>query len=252
MIYGLYQSAAGMMVNEYRQGVLANNLANAETSGFKRDVATFSERRTAADVGQRRGPTHDLMQQLTGGIWLGKTQTDFGEGVLQRTELATDIALAGPGFFQVRDAQGTDLLTRDGRLLMDSEGRLVSATDGAAVLGRGGAPILLNPRGGELTIDDEGRVSQDGQIAAQLAVVDVTDYDALQKVGASRFRGGELLATPRPEARVMQGFVESSGVEPVKEMVSMLEASRAYQLNAQMITMQDQSLGRLIGSIANL
>ncbi|RMF81664.1 MAG: flagellar hook-basal body complex protein, partial [Planctomycetota bacterium] len=154
MIYGLYQSAAGMMVNEYRQGVLANNLANAETTGFKRDIAAFSERRTASQAGERRGPTHDLMERLTGGIWLGKTTTDFGEGALQRTGMATDVALAGPGFFQVRDASGADLLTRDGRLLIDGDGWLVSATDGAQVLGRGGAPIRLNPRGGEPTIDD--------------------------------------------------------------------------------------------------
>src|SRR5690606_8407144 len=87
VIFGLYQSAAGMMVNEYRQAVIANNLANAETPAFKRDVATFSERQIAAVAGVRggaaappAGASHELLDGLSGGIWLGETHTDYGEG----------------------------------------------------------------------------------------------------------------------------------------------------------------------------
>ncbi len=249
MIYGLYQSAAGMMVNEYRQNVLANNLANAETVGFKRDVATFAERIPAARAGRRRGESNDLLRTLTGGTWLARTATDFAEGAMIRTERPLDVALAGPGFLRVR-AGGKEYLTRDGRMVMTPEGRLVSATDGAQVLGRAGQPIVLNPRGGQVTIDEDGRILQGGHPVSWLGVVDVQDYDRLRKVGAGRFLAQDAKPTRAP-AKVMAGFVENSGVEPVRELVNMIEASRAFQFNAQMVTLQDQSAGRLINMVAS-
>jgi flagellar basal body rod protein FlgG len=251
MIYGLYQSAAGMMVNDYRQDVIANNLANAETPGFKREIATFSERQIAAHAGVRSGPEHELLDAMTGGLWVGRSATDFGEATLLRTEQAYDVALGGPGFFAVRDQQGEALLTRDGRMLMAEDGRLLSVTDGAEMLGRGGAPIRLNPRAGEPVIDEQGRIFQQGSQVGQLDVLEVDDYAALRKVGDSRFSAPDGESTHFIRSRVLQGFVENSGVQPVREMVGMLQAARAYQLNAQMITMQDQSAGRLLSTIAN-
>jgi flagellar basal-body rod protein FlgF len=249
VIYGLYQSAAGMMVNEYRQDVLANNLANAETVGFKRDIATFAERLQASEAGRRAGPSNDLMQALTGGIWLGRTQTDFSEGSFINSDNPLDIALAGPGFLRVARA-GQEYLTRDGRMMMDADGWLVATTDGASILGLAGQPIRLNPRGGSVSIDEDGRIQQNGLTMGRLGLVDVEDYEKLQKTGASRFRANdaELRASP---AIVIEGVTEDSGVEPVKELVTMIEASRAYQLNAQMVTLQDQSAGRLINAVAN-
>lgn len=252
MIYGLYESAAGMMVNDYRQDVIANNLANAETPGFKREITSFSQRQIAADTGQRRGPHSALFDALGGGVWLSRTVTDYGEGALERTQQSFDVALAGPGFFSVRVADGRTLLTRDGRMLMDRYGRLLSVTDGAEMLGRGGAPIRLNPRQGEPTVDEEGRIYQNGQPVGQLDVQDVSDYATLRKVGSSRFAVTDGGQTRHVRSRVLQGYIEHSGVEPVREMASMLEASRAYQFNAQMVSLQDQSVGRLLSTIANL
>jgi len=246
MIYGMYESAAGMMVNEYRQGVLTNNIANADTTGFKRDIAVFSERLTAQDAGQRSGTGADALRDLSGGVWLGRSEIDFSEGALQHTANPLDVALAGPGFLMVEDEHGRQL-TRDGRMLRQPDGRLVAAADGAAILGVGGARLSVSPTGGEISIDERGRLFQDGRFAGQLAVMDVDDYLALRKVGASRFAVDG--AQPRPVATdVISGAVERSGAEPVREMVSMLEAARVYQLNAQMLTLQDQSLGRLIGA----
>ena len=182
MIYGMYQSAAGMLVNEYRQDVLANNLANAETVGFKREIAAFAERLRASEAGRREGPSNDLMDALSGGLWLARTETDFSEGAFVRTDNPLDVALAGPGFLRVA-ANGREYLTRDGRMLMTADGRLVSAIDGAAILGRGGQPIRLNPRGGEISIDEDGRILQGGVGGGRLALVDVKNYQALRKAG---------------------------------------------------------------------
>ena len=247
MIYGLYNSAAGMMVNEYRQAVLANNLANAETTGFKRDIAVFSERQPASVAGVRHGPSARDMQGLSGGLWLGKTFTDHSEASKIQTDNPLDVALEGPGFLSV-DVDGQPQYTRDGRLMMDLDGRLVSVTDGAPVRGRGGSPIVLNPRGSQPSIDTDGRVTQDGQVVAELELVDFADYAALQKAGDNRLIGPEDSAVPSP-AYVHAGYIESSGAQPMNELVSMIEASRSYQMNAQMVSLQDQTIGRLISVI---
>lgn len=247
MIYGLYQSAAGLMTQEHRQSVLANNLANADTAGFKRDIATLSQRQTAALAGVRRGATNDMLESLGGGVWLGRTATDFSAGSLERSDVPTDAALSGPGFFRV-GVGGKTLLTRDGRFVMDGDGNLVAATDGAPVLSTVGQPIRLNPRGEKPSIDASGRIWQGRFLAGDLGIVDVQDYAKLDKAGASRFDPGDAPLT-ESFARVQSGVFETSGSQPIRELTNMLEATRAYQLNAQMITLQDQSAGRLIASV---
>jgi flagellar basal-body rod protein FlgG len=248
LIYGLYNSAAGMMVNQYRQDVLANNLANAETVGFSRDVAVFAERRPASAAGRRSGPSAADMAGLSGGLWLGKTHTDFTIGNVYETGRALDVALDAPGFFAVRKG-GDTLFTRDGRFTTNAAGQLVAASDGAPVLGRGGVPIVLNPYGSRPSVDQLGRIWQDGGLVGALEIADFTDYAALRKVGASRV---DASAT-QPKASyalVKNGVLEESGVEPIVELTDMIEASRAYQMNAAVLTLQDQSIGRLINIVS--
>lgn len=248
MIYGLYQSAAGMMVSEYRQSVIANNLANAGTVGFKRDVATLAERNPARLGGIRHGVGDRLLDGLSGGVWLARTETDLSQGSLTVSQNPYDVALDGPGFFLV-EKDGRRYATRDGRMTVDRQGMLISAADGAAMLGPGGAALRVHPRGGEITVDEGGRIRQDGQIVGQLAVVDYADPRRLRKVGGGRFEIEGLQPVESP-ARVVQGYTESSGVEAVQELVSMIEAARAYQVNAALLTLQDQTVGRLISSLA--
>jgi flagellar basal body rod protein FlgG len=247
MIYGLYHSAAGMMTNEYRQAVLANNLANTDTVGFKRDIAVFAERLPASQAGVRDGPSAPEMEGLSGGLWLGRTSTDFSVGDKIRTDNPLDVVLETPGFLTV-SAGGQRLYTRDGRMIVDPDGRLVAVTDGAPILGRGGAPIQVNPRGGQPTIDQDGRIRQDGHVVGELEIVNFPSDTPLLKTGGSRFVAPDGAAAP-VAALVQSGHVESSGVKPLTELVSMIEASRAYQMNAQMISLQDQTVGRLISVI---
>jgi len=248
MIYGLYHSAAGMMTNEYRQNVIANNLANADTVGFKQQIPVFAEREPESVAGPQRGPSAPDLAGLSGGLWLGRTQTDFRSGPLLQTDNPLDVALDGAGFFVV-EANGRPLYTRDGRLIRDADGQLRSANDGAPILGVGGAPLLVNPLGGPVSITEEGRVVQDGALVGQLAVVDFADRRVLRHAGGSRFDAGgaEPIAAL---ALVLDRHVENSGVVPVKELVGMIDSSRAYQMNAQMLSLQDQTIGRLISVIA--
>ena len=248
MIYGLYQSAAGMMTLEYRQNVIANNLANADTVGFKQEVAVFAEREPESVAGGRRGPSARDLQALSGGLWLGRTHTDYRQGALQGTGNERDVALDGPGFLVV-EVDGKPLYTRDGRLIKDAEGQLRAVTDGAPVLNPAGVPIRMSRYGGQPTFDEDGRVLQDGRPVGQLAVVDFADRDTLRHAGNGRFDAGDAKTIDSP-ARVLPGYVERSGVEPVRELVNMIETSRAYQINARMLSLQDQSVGRLISTIA--
>lgn len=249
MIYGLYQSAAGMMVNEYRTNVLANNLANADTAGFKREVTSFAERVRASEAGRREGSSNDLLEGLSGGLWLGRTETDFSEAGFVRTDNPLDVAIAGAGFLRV-GVNGREYLTRDGRMLMNAEGWLVSAADGALMLGQAGQPIRLNPRGGQPAIDEDGTIKQGSATVGRLGLVNVENYQALHKVGGGRFDASRTRLT-EPLGKLQAGFIEGAGVEAVKELSTMIEASRAYQLNAQMVSLQDQSAGRLISVVAN-
>lgn len=234
------------MVQEFRQDVIANNIANAETPGFKRDLATFAERARSSAAAAAPG---GWSQALTSGVWLGRSHTDFSVGMLQRTDRPTDVALTGPGFFEVATPQGR-FLTRDGRLVVAPDGAVLAASDGAAVLSRGGAPLRVNPRGGEIRVTEEGRVMQNNVSVGELSVVDLPSYDGLQKVEAGRFRAPAGV-TPTPvESGVQQGHVEESAVEPVVELVTLLETTRAHQFNAQMLTLQDQTVGRLISAVS--
>lgn len=247
MIYGLYESAAGMMTSEYRQTVLANNIANADTVGFKRDVATFAERELAKASGERSGASAADLEGLTGGIWLGRTFTDFSDGTKTRTDNPYDVALDGPGFLAVQ-ANGQRLYTRDGRMVLRPDGALVAASDGAQILGTGGMPVHLNPLGGVPSIDTQGRISQDGAVVGELELANFTNYQALRKVGATRFSAKDAESAPAP-VLVQAGYIEGSAVEPVNELVSMMAASQAYQLNARMVSLQDDSVGKLINVV---
>ncbi|MBI5865540.1 MAG: flagellar hook-basal body protein [Planctomycetes bacterium] len=248
MIYGLYQSAAGMMTHEFRQDVIANNLANAETVGFKREIASIAERKPATEAGVRRGPSDRLLDVLSGGSWLGRTETDFSPGAFQLTSNPTDVAIVGAGFLRVSSG-GQELLTRDGRMMTDAEGTLVATSDGAPMLSEAGLPIRVNPRGGPVSIDETGAVSQNNAVVGRLSVVDVANAAALRKAGAGRYTLGDQEPVPSA-ARLWSNHVEQSGVQPIFELTGMLEASRAYQLNAQMLTLQDQTAARLINAVA--
>jgi len=254
MTYGLWLSAGGMQVNEYRQAITANNLANVDTVGFKRNLAVIHERRNASASNPAEAPfSNALLAPFSGGNWVRPTYTSFTQGGLEETGRALDLALEGDGFFAI--GSGEDVrYTRDGRFVLDAEGMLrASVGDGRFhVLDSAGRPIRLDRALGEPVVGRNGAVTQNGEQVAQLKLVDFTDRNALRKAGTGMFEnvGGDEPLRAAPQ--IHGGYVERSNMDAVSGMVDMIEVSRAYQLNAQMISLQDMTLGEAVSRVGRI
>lgn len=248
MLYGLYQSAQGIQAQSSRIDVIANNLANASTSGFKRDLAIFqSNRPYDLDHGGGADPPSN-QNALSGGVTTAGVVTDYSPGPLVRTGSAYDVALTGHGFFQLNDGR-QNYLTRNGQFTISPIGELISQGSGMRVQSSTGQPIFVPPEATRIDIGADGMVSWVGtdgdqtQIA-KLSVVQPLSESQLQKSGNSLYRYGGRVAPA--ETLVKQGFVEGSGVKPVSEMVDMIQASRVVEANVNMIKFQDDALDRLL------
>ncbi len=255
MQYGLYISAAGLQAQEYRQNVFANNLANAETVGFKRDLAILQARRNPAaeDPSLSRYGSPEV-GALGGGVLAAPTAIDLTPAALQSSANPTDLALEGAGFFTVQgDAADQKLLTRDGRFLINTKNELVTANGGRPVLDSTGKPIVLNPAL-PLVITGGGQVEQEDSVVATLGVVNVPNGGGLQKLGDGLLRTPDSATLqPMPAGtRVRQGKLETSGVNPMIELTNMMEGQRAFEANAKLITYQDTMLQEVntVGRIA--
>jgi flagellar basal-body rod protein FlgG len=251
MVYGIYLSATGLQTNQYRQEILANNLANLETAGFKQDLAVIRERpiETREDAVDPR-LSQKLLDPMTGGSLVAPTYTTFEQGMIEKTGNPLDVALQGDGFFVVED-HGAERYTRDGRFTVSDEGDLVTVS-GHHVLDESGAPIVLPPETeGEITIDGNGYVRVGKAILAKLRTVRFDDNNLLRKTGGNLFQA--IGAAPeRVDLPLEIGAVERSTVEPTRAMVDMMQVSRLYEMNAQMIGLADSTLGRAVNDIARI
>ena len=246
MPYGLYIAAEGAHAQSKRMEVLSSNLANVDTPGFKRDLAIFQARYAEETArGQDRHGSGSI-NDVGGGVWVKGTITDHSIGTLKRTEIETDMAIDGEGYFVVQK-DGQNYLTRAGNFMVNSNGMLVTQT-GMPVLSDGGGPILVNA-------DSPWRVSPDGAIEQDggktyLALVQTPSPADLAKHGENLFRP---LAPPTPVAQevrsVQQGYLELSGVRPTLEMLELIETSRAFEMNVSMIRNHDAMLNSLVNRV---
>ena len=250
MLYGLYLSATGVITSSHRQDVVANNLANSESAGFKRDVATFQERLTEAAARRRPDLTNPLLEKLGGGTLVSPTTFDRRQGELDPTGNPLDVAIEGDGFFAVTD-RGESRLTRNGQFAVDRKGRLIlSNGEGQAVLDPMGKPIQLEP-GLPTTIAQDGTITQAGKPVGRVGVFDVENPAALLK------RGGTLLAHPGQSLVAGRGslrseFVERANIDPATELADLMATQRQLEANANMIRYQDQTLGRLVNEVGKI
>lgn len=218
--------------------LIANNVANLGTTGFKREGMVFAQHVERLDVeGRRLAQAEDRA-----------SFTDHAQGPLTQTGNALDVALEGDGFLAVEAGDGT-AYTRDGRLSVNPAGELVTVT-GHRVLDEGGAPVLIPAEAAPLTITGEGMIaSVDGQQLGRLGVFALDD-DRLRRDPDGLFRAeGEAEPRPAETTRVVQGFIEGSNVGPVRELVDLIEAQRAYERGQDMIASEDERVRRAVETL---
>jgi flagellar basal-body rod protein FlgF len=246
MPYGLYISAEGAHAQTKRMEVLANNLANVDTPGFKRELTMCQARLAEETLRGNDRPGSGSVNDVGGGVWVAGTETDHSQGTLKRTGLPTDMAINGDGFFVV-DQKGQSFLTRAGNFAVNAEGILVNQA-GDPVMSDEGTPIEINPFT-PWRVSPEGAIEQDGG-KTMLAIVQPNGPGDLIKHGENFFRS---LVEPQPvppETReVRQGYLEMSGVRPTLEMLELIETSRAFEMNVGMIRNHDQMLGALVNRV---
>lgn len=248
MIYGLYLSAQGAQIQTLRQDVLANNLANASTNSFKRDLVR-AQAHLPYDA-EHAKPTWvpGNLADMPGGVTPYDVVTDYAQGALTPTNGAFDFALTGKGFFRVGDGKKT-FLTRDGQFAINAQSQLVMRDTGLRVLAANGTPIGPLDPSLPMQILPDGSVIQGGDELGKLALVEPTAYGGLQKVGNNLYSSSVKLVPAKPETEIKAGHIENSGVNPVAGMVEMIDSSRVLESNVNMIKTQDESLGRLLDSL---
>jgi flagellar basal-body rod protein FlgF/flagellar basal-body rod protein FlgG len=242
----MYLSAAGADMQSRRIEVLANNLANVDTTGFKRDLAIIQARHSEAIEQGQDSSGSGSVNDISGGAFLRETVTDHGPGPLKKTDVDTHLAIDGEGFFVV-GSDDEQFLTRAGDFQRNRVGQLVTP-DGLRVLNAQGGPIVLDPTR-PIQVRPDGVIAQGGDQVA-LALVKPVSMGDLVKVGQTRFRPlADTIPVAAGERKVRSGFLEASGVRPTVEMMQLIEASRAFEANVRLIQGQDESLGALINRV---
>lgn len=256
MMRALWTSASGMLTQQFNMDVLSNNLANVNTSGFKKSRAEFQD--LLYEHLRRAGTIDSMGQQLPLGVEVGHgakvsaTQKIFTQGDVTNTGNPLDVMVQGQGFFQIVMPDGTMQYTRDGSFKADGSGRLVT-TDGHPVE----PAITIPPEATGVVIRSNGQVEitlplgQPNQTVGQLMLTRFPNPAGLESVGENMFAatdasGNMSEGVPGQEGfgTVAQGFLEASNVKVVEEMVNLIVTQRAYEVNTKAIQASDEMLSQ--------
>lgn len=215
--------------------IVANNIANADTTGFKVEQLLLG-----TEVGERA--RNAMVRPSASFVLDNGVGRDYGQGELSQTGRTLDFAIEGEGaFFKLQDGSG-EAYTRDGAFTLDAEGKLVTE-GGLAVLGDGGE-IILNPQLGEPTVGADGTITQDGQPVGRLSVVRFDTLAVLEKGGDGLYRNtSNATGSEANDVRIRQGMLEGSNVNSILEITNLIEISRAYERMTKLIE-QSNDLSR--------
>jgi len=276
MIRGVYTSASGMIAQQAKLDSVANNLANVDKTAYKKDMTVFKSfpdmlirRINDNGLGITPAGSYDTMPvvgKLGTGVEVNEVYTQFSQGSLQRTENPFDMALEGQGFFAVSTEKG-ERYTRNGSFTLNQDGILVTH-NGNPVMGENGLiklqknNFMISERGEIIVNNALSKDTQDlvgmtnnnwsnPQVIDKLKIVDFENIREIKKEGDSMFRETEFSGPPLPpgKIKVVQGFLEKSNVNIVREMVDMIEVQRSYEANQKSVLTHDQTLGKLINDV---
>lgn len=258
MVRGLYTAYTGLVNQQKRLDVVSNNLANATTTGFKKEGVTTQSFDSVYGI-KIKDATVGYMNQNIGsmslGAKIGETYRSWDQGSLRNTDSNYDFALSGKGFFSIsftnKAGETSTLYTRDGSFQMNQEGYLVTK-DGDYVLGESGEPIVLPTDATNIAVEPTGEIYADNEYVDSFLLTDFEDYNYLEMYGENLYRAIDG-ATQADEvtATVNQGFKEASNINVVSEMVEMISIAREYESGQKVINAMDEMMSKMV-SISEL
>ena len=250
----LWVAKTGLDAQQTRMNVISNNLANVNTTGFKRDRAVFEDL-LYQNIRQAGGQTGADTQAATGfqlgtGVRVLATEKITAQGNMQTTENSLDIAIAGDGYFQIAQPDGTIAYTRDGNFNLDNAGQIVTSSghllQPAITVPANASSVTIGPDG---TVSIELQAGGGAQVLGQLQMARFINAAGLQSIGQNLLKetpasGAPQVGNPGVDGMgiLMQGALEASNVNVVEEMVSMIENQRAYEINSKAISTVDGML----------
>jgi flagellar basal-body rod protein FlgG len=257
-----------MLVQETNLDVAANNLANVDTVGYRRRISANSEFSALLDRIEKVSEDGETKIVTTSPFtmnWKGKqtigplalaalyseNYMDTQPGAIRVTDNPFDVAIDGPGFFAVQDAEGNTYYTRQGNFLLNADGELITL-DGMTVQG-GGGPVAVGDAASAFIMDD-GRVFADGEVVGEIALYTFENPSYLKQVGKNNLAANDDsgAATEVEAPGLLPGAIEMANVSVVEEMVRMMEAQRAYEGASKALMAHDEETGKLITSFGRL
>lgn len=240
----LYPALSGALAQEINLDIIANNLANINSTGFKKDFSVLS----AYDpLGNDQPAPNGGKEPLPSFGYLDSIRTDFSAGASKQTGAPLDVAVDGLNFFAVQTPGGTRY-TRNGSFTLNSQGQIVTES-GYPVLGLSG-PMTLPP--GKISINQDGKVSVAGTEVDTFQVVQFSDVKKLTKTEGTLFVASDMTPVPSTEKRVQQGYIEGSNVNPVEEMVGMIRLMRLYEASQKVMQSSDAMSTRASNDIGKV
>lgn len=259
MLRGLYTAYTGMLNEQYRMDIMSNNLANANTVGFKKEGSTsqaYSEVMAVKIKDTSENPNIPKnLGNMSLGVKIGETYTDFSQGSFKDTGNTFDLALSGDGFFNIeftnKQGETSTKYTRDGSFTLTKDGYLVT-DDGDYVLGEGGR-IQLSTLATNTKILGDGSIYQNDELVGKLKLTTFKDTNYLSHYGETMWDAVEgAEAEDATDVSVHQGYLEMSNISVVNEMVNMISIQRHYEANQKLITTYDDSLDKSVNQIGRV
>lgn len=257
MVKGLYTAYTGMINQQNKMDVISNNLANAATTGYKKEGSTSQsfdtvlaykiKDQTSAGISQRIG-TMNL------GVKIGENYTDYTQGAFKTTDNTYDMAISGNGFFCVeftnKAGETSTKYTRDGSFTLNVNGYLVTK-DGDYLLDRNGKRIRLDTLSPS-RIDENGTIYQNDRAVATIGLRDFEDYNYLEHYGENYYEPVEGASFKAADGQIFSGYLEASNVQVVSEMVDLISVTRAYESNQKVIQTIDSTLEKAVNQLGTV
>lgn len=243
MYIGLYSATSGMLSNQRALNVTGNNIANAQTSGFKKDLLLISSFGDNTAVKVDGNPVGTMSY----GAIANSVATDFTQGFLNPTGRSLDIGIQGNGFFTIKRNDGTTALTRSGQFEIDGNGYLVTSK-GEFVQGENGNIKVDNS---DFTVNEDGEIYMGGNFIDKLKITCPSDTAALTKISDGLY-SFNAQGTVQFNGTIKQQTLETSNIDMTDEMTDMIKSSRAFQSCSQMVKMLDETLKKSVNELGRL